>query len=363
MTEIAKILSTKYDVHVIAGEPVYDLNLEDKDLVDITIHRIRGKIVNKNNKFQRLHRAFFLMKKMVSILDKNIINVDKVLIVTNPIFLLLNVSKWCSKHDKYLAVIVHDLFPDNAINTHIIRNKLFGKFLLKKFERAYSLCNQIITCGNDMKDVLSKKLLSNKACISFIPNWANLSIIPKYATDTNKIRIQFSGNMGRVQGLEDFFDILKEIDNEDLEFAFAGNGALRDTLKERVSFLKCRVIFLPPYKRELESQVLNNCDIALVTLKDSMYGLGVPSKTYNNMASGKPILFVGPKNSDIYKEVSENSIGYAFSFSEKDKIVQFLNNLKICEKERLIEMGKKARNRAEKAYNKDLILSQYINIV
>lgn len=41
-----------------------------------------------------------------------------------------------------------------------------------------------------------------------------------------------------------------------------------------------------------------------------MYGLGVPSKTYNILASGRPILFFGPKNSEIDLLVRENGIGY-----------------------------------------------------
>ena len=363
LTEIAKTLSEKYKIHVIAGNPVYDVNNDKNDLNNITIHRIQGKYVNKNNKIKRLLRAFFLVFDMVKVLKNNVHSIDKVLAVTNPVFLLLSVSKWCKKNKKNFCIIVHDIFPENAINTKIIKNKIIGNFLIRKFNVAYSNCSQIITCGNDMKEIISRKIHCDTNRICFIPNWANLSITPNYLISNPKIRIQFSGNMGRVQGLTDFFEILQQVDNNDVEFVFAGSGAMKTTLEEKVKFLKCNVVFLPPYKREEENDVLNNCNLALVTLDDSMYGLGVPSKTYNNMAAGKAILFIGPKNSDIYNEVSKNAIGFAFSFSERDSIITFLNGIKTSDKQKLIEMGRKARVRAESIYNMDIILQKYLEIV
>ena len=76
--------------------------------------------------------------------------------------------------------------------------------------------------------------------------------------------------------------------------------------------------------------MLNQCDLALVTLNSAMYGLGVPSKTYNNMEAGKPVLFIGPEKSEIYNEVINNDI--TFTFDDKDKIIDFLQNLSLSDK-------------------------------
>lgn len=70
------------------------------------------------------------------------------------------------------------------------------------------------------------------------------------------------------------------------------------------------VFFHGPYFRSQQNEVLSACDIALVTLQKGMYGLGVPSKTYNILASGRPILFLGPKDSEIDLLVREEGIGY-----------------------------------------------------
>lgn len=113
------------------------------------------------------------------------------------------------------------------------------------------------------------------------------------------------------------------------------------------------------YSRSEESEIVNNCDIALVLLNSAMFGLGVPSKTYNNMAAGKPILFIGPKNSEIYNEVKNNDIGYAFSFDDKQKIMDFLEHLSTSDRTILKETGVRARQRAVKVYSKEKILKEY----
>jgi hypothetical protein len=41
-------------------------------------------------------------------------------------------------------------------------------------------------------------------------------------------------------------------------------------------------------------------DVHLITLRPSFSGLVVPSKIYGCLHSGRPILFVGPKSSDVH---------------------------------------------------------------
>ena len=92
------------------------------------------------------------------------------------------------------------------------------------------------------------------------------------------------------------------------------------------------------------------CDIALVTLQDGMFGLGVPSKTYNILASGRPVLFLGPKGSEIDLLVREKGIGYC-EWPEK------------WDKEVLAEMGKKARALAEAEYSESVILKKILRVI
>ena len=111
-----------------------------------------------------------------------------------------------------------------------------------------------------------------------------------------------------------------------------------------------KVYFHGAYFRRQQNEVLAACHIAVVTLQKGMYGLGVPSKTYNILASGRPILFFGPENSEIAQLVKEKHIGYC-GWPKKWNI------------EELAEMGKRARDLAIKDYSKATILNKFLKSI
>lgn len=363
LTEIARALSVKYEVHVICGNPVYDESTVSGAIGAVIVHRLTGRKVNKDNKVQRIVRAVTLTNRLCSYIDSHKNEVDKVVAVTNPIFLVLKLSQWCKKNSKYFCLLTHDIFPENAINTHIIKSKFLGNLLRNKFDKAYSNCNQIIVCGTDMKNIVEKKV-NNSVEVRTITNWADCEKIYPLEIDSGKrLIIQFAGNLGRVQGLIEFLsNIIKEVDNNELEFVFRGSGAVKNKIKQIIKAQHLSNVKLhEKYSRSEENYILNQCDLALVTLHSAMYGLGVPSKAYNIMAAGKPVLFIGPEKSEIYNEVINNDIGFAFTFDNKDKIIDFLQNLSVSDKQMLRQKGRIARQRAVTAYSKEKILIQYLN--
>ena len=121
------------------------------------------------------------------------------------------------------------------------------------------------------------------------------------------------------------------------------------------------VFFHGPYFRSKQNEVLNACDIALVKLAKNMLGIGVPSKAYNILAAGKPILYIGHPDSEISQVVTENKIGYTFDNDDLNGIRSFLENLQIEDIEELNYMGKKARHLAEEKYAKSIILEKFAN--
>jgi len=91
--------------------------------------------------------------------------------------------------------------------------------------------------------------------------------------------------------------------------------------------------------------------------------MGVPSKSYNILASGKPILYIGPLESEIALMITENRIGYCFDTDNAEGILTFFNNLNsgmICE---LRDMGIRARKLVETKYSKEIILQKFYNCI
>ena len=52
-------------------------------------------------------------------------------------------------------------------------------------------------------------------------------------------------------------------------------------------------------------------DLHFISLRPSCTGLGVPSKAYNSLAAGRPIVYFGSSESEIARMVTEDEVGSA----------------------------------------------------
>jgi glycosyltransferase involved in cell wall biosynthesis len=246
---------------------------------------------------------------------------DQVLIVTNPVFLILLMPILRLIKGVNYKILVHDIFPENLTAIGKIKgNTILYKILKAVFDFSYSQAELCIAIGRDMKEVLSKKIKDNsKICI--IPNWSDIEDVkPLDKNNTqiinnfklkNKFVFQFAGNLGYAQGLENIIEAIKLVNNDNLHFLFIGSGALENQIEQYANQeFVTNVTKIGFQKRSEQTNFLNACDVALVTLSDGMYGLGVPSKSYNIMAADKPILIIADPNSEISICVKEFNIGW-----------------------------------------------------
>lgn len=306
LTKIANALSDKFDVNVICGPESYcRAALEDNPSTKLSldgrikIHRVSNCNLNKDKIFTRLLRFLIIGFKLSFSLWKNAKKQDRVFIVTNPAPLLISVAliKRIKKFPLY--ILVHDVFPENTIPAGVISSdKTFGYKLLRKcFNWAYKSADCLIVLGRDMRQIMKSKLGKNQnnTKIEIIENWAENDIAQLNPVNKSKnIVIQYAGNIGRVQGLKSFIQQYAEAMNPIVSLELWGDGAMRKELEEYAKENDVQNIFWGgKYSRSQQNEIFGRCDISLVTLSDGMFGLGVPSKSYNIMAASKPILFIG----------------------------------------------------------------------
>ena len=348
--QIANAMAKKYQVKIICGPEIYDkrkkLDENNHFCLDksIEVFRANGADLDKNTTKGKALSFLLMSKRMISLVKQHVRKDDKVLMVTNPAPLVVLMSRLKKKVGFELNILVHDVFPENTKPAGL-KLPLYG--LIKHvFDKAYSRADQLIALGRDMKDVLEKKVLNsseNIPKITIIENWADINGIKSQSMPQGKIVLEYAGNIGRVQGLDKVIEQLPE----SVDFHIYGTGSMEETLKK---MNHPRVFFHGPYFRSQQNEVLAACHIALVTLQEGMYGLGVPSKTYNILASARPILFFGPKNSEIDLLVREKRIGYC-GWPEK------------WDKDELVEMGERARELAIKEYSEETILNKFIKAI
>lgn len=381
LSNIANALVDKYEVNVISSSNLYQKNKEltnDSFLLDerINIIKTSNKEFDKNNLLQRTFRIISLSIDLSLVLWVKVKKDDKVFIVTNPAPLLIVLSIMKKIRNFEFCILVHDVFPENTIPARIIKTKssLIYRLMKPIFNWAYSSADTLVVLGRDMKEIFINKLSHYKKIpnIEIIENWGDIITIKPLLENTdrlnklhlrNKVVIQYAGNIGRTQGLQEFLVILRGLNNKNIHFDLWGDGAMKNELIKFVSENNMceRISFNGLYSRSEQRDILNSTDISLITLADGMYGLGVPSKAYNILASGKPILFIGHLNSEIALMIREENVGFCFEPNDALSIAKFLNDISLTDLDNLKAMGTKARKLAENKYSEEIILNKFIS--
>ena len=177
-SRIANFLSRNYKVGVICGPEFYDnskTNFIDANGISdqIDIYRVKSFNLNKNSLFQRTIKIVFLSFQLGILMCKKISKGEIVLLSTNPALLLLFV-RLIRRYKKFqLHILVHDVFPENAIPARIFKrnNSVIFKALKYLFDKAYSNADHLIVIGRDMEEIISGKTnhFRTQPAISVVP--------------------------------------------------------------------------------------------------------------------------------------------------------------------------------------------------
>ena len=373
MGEIANAMTQKYDVKVICGPEVYDEKKKrvasNSNTIDkrIQLFRVQAVKENKQSKLSRIKKFFLMSWQLYQVAKKEVKKEDKVLMVSNPFPLIILMGYLRKRRGFYLTMLVHDIFPETLHMDMSIPSVIYD-ISERVFNKAYARVDTLISIGRDMNEILQKKCYGKNHIpkIVTIENWGDIDgIKPRDREKDGSIKIQYAGNIGNAQGVGELVEILHEANNKIVHFGIWGTGSVEEKIKTRVKELgmEDQVKFYGPYSRNQQTEVLNDSDLSLVTLVKGMYGLGVPSKTYNILAAGKPILYIGERGTEIWRTVEENKIGYCFEPNDEKGVVEFIGSLSQNAIPDLRLKGKKARMLAENSYSKHSILSKYIEII
>jgi glycosyltransferase involved in cell wall biosynthesis len=363
LTEIAKSLTEKNEVNVITGPKYYEVkqqNSEYESLENIRIHRIKSKGYNKNILFTRLIGHFIVSLKMLLLMLKKIPRNSEVFIVTNPVLLFVLSSFFIQRKKWKVKLLVHDVYPENLLVGGVLNSKssLLYLFFQHIFKKAFLKMETIIVLGRDMKVLFERKIGFEKR-IEIIENWADVDNINIVENKIQNKKFLFAGNFGRVQGIEILLDVINTIKNKDFEFLFIGNGALDSYIKSYIQNNKLWHVkkfgWLP---RSSQNKFLAQSTIGVISLKDGMYGLGVPSKLYNLLAAGKPIFYIGDENSEVHLVMKEYKIGWFSKANNQEMIKNTFLEIINCDENIIREYSLNSRKLAENLYSKKNILKK-----
>ncbi len=236
------------------------------------------------------------------------------------------------------SVVVYDTYPDALKTVGIKENNLFYKLWASANKKIFAKVKKVITLSEGMAEQLGLYVEASK--IQVIPNWPGSGQFKQVPRSTNifalehnlseKFVVMYSGNMGYTHNVESIIDLAIEMRQEkDISFVLIGEGQKKDLLKSLVKKHDLsNVLFFPWQPSEILPYSLATADVAVVTIDISSSLLSVPSKTYNILATGSPMLCIAPDNSEIAKLAQIYDCGKSFSKEDITGMKDFILDLK-----------------------------------
>jgi len=358
MKDLANGLRSRgYNIWVATSYPKY--NLVDSE------NSIWPKIADENGvKVLRIntlphHKVNFIIRGIAQLLMpyiffheiKNNIKekIDIVILHSPPLPLTITASKIKKSYNAKYILNLHDIFPQNAIDLGVLKNKLLIKFFEQMEKKAYQNSDLIVVPSSAHKKFIEEKRNVPKHKIHIIYHWIDTGPFlqlrktgkfRKLYNLENKFIFLFGGVLGPSQGLDLLVKIADRVkENKDIVFLLVGNGSAKEELVKMVKKLNLKnVIFKPFVSLEEYPELVKDCDIGIACLTDKNTTPAVPAKILSYLMTAIPVIAFLHKGSDGCEIVQEAKCGYAVKAGDLDKAVAIVRKI-YNEKDKLKEMG------------------------
>ncbi len=293
---------------------------------------------------------------------------------TTPPSLGILLSFLCHIKKRKLIYILLDIFPEGLIRLGKVSDKnLYIQFWEKLNISALKRSHRIIVIGRDMEKWVIEKFKDTAEKTTYLPLWQDAELINPMEIEVNtfikehdlegKFIVQYSGNMGLWQDMEILGTVANMMSDENTTFVFIGGGMRKKELLDTFNNKIPQNVRLFPFQPNKElGNVLTACHLALISLRDGLTGMAVPSKIYGIMAAGIPSIAIVPEDSEIAMILKEEDCGLVVEPGDIDGLKNAIIRLKEDEKLR-IEMGKNARKAFENKYTVRDIAQQYKKLI
>ena len=228
-----------------------------------------------------------------------------------------------------LVYDVRDVWPDVAIEMGSFGENSFYSKTFGAVVRFMLLHSDVVTTVSlgKLKKLQEKLppeqrdkvwLTENGLDENFLAQQEDKSVVELYSLNT-KFTCVYIGNIGLAQGLHHLLNLAETVDKEKYQFLLFGDGAERKKLEQEadkrgLSHVKfCGVI-----TSNTVYSVLKNVDMTYIPLVNANLKDSIPTKTYEALGAGCPILMVA--EGDAAKIVEKSHFGMALSPNNIEKL-------------------------------------------
>jgi putative colanic acid biosynthesis glycosyltransferase WcaI len=330
MVEIACRLAQEHDVVVLSGThgalPASQTG-PGKPRVVAVKNRIEGKAALVRRASAEL---LFVLRTFLA-LTRELRRDDVVLTVTAPFMLPYAVAAAAKLRGARSALIMHDLFPDVLVMAGLLKPRsIVTRAIRAANTLMFRALNTVITIGRDAERPIMRYRGMTQGKIRFIPNWATLVPSLRPVADDNPFRrvlsarfvVGLSGNLGFTHDPEIVFEAARLLREEtDIHFLLSGWGIGFERLKQlQAASSLPNVSFVTRVEDAQLETFLAAADLWIIPYRKNIAGVSVPSRFYNLLAVGRPVVLVSEPEAEAALTVVENRLGWVVTPGRPDKL-------------------------------------------
>ena len=266
---------------------------------------------------------------------------------------------------------VQEIYPDLLINLGYLNNTILINILKKIESLVYNLSDAVTTIDDHFYKIIESRT-KFKDKLELIPNFVDTELYSKknivtlpdeFIKTEGYTNILYAGNIGLAQEWDLIISLAKEIIEFKITIWIIGEGAKKSYLESQVNKYQLKNIkLLPYYDRRLMPGINMFADIHFIAMNKKVEKFGFPSKVYNIMASGKPLLVVSSEQTPIIsflKSIDAALLVTNHSISSfKKELLKLHNSVELRNR-----LGRNGRQEIERKHTKKIIVDQYIRLI
>ena len=229
------------------------------------------------------------------------------------------------------VLIMHDLYPDVLIMAGLLKpQSIVAKAMRALNAPMFRALDAVVIIGRDTEKMLLRYRGMTSDKIRFIPNWATLARGVRAVDPDNPYRrslsarfvVGLSGNLGFTHDPVIVFEAARLLrDDKDIHFLLSGWGVGFDQLKAMQSEAKLpNVTLVDRVEDDQLETFLSAADVWIIPYRRNVAGVSVPSRFYNLLAIGRPVILVSEADAEAALTVSEHDVGWVVEPGRADEL-------------------------------------------
>ncbi|KRR06781.1 hypothetical protein CQ12_32200 [Bradyrhizobium jicamae] len=369
--KIAETLAADNQVVVISATPNPN-SLGADPLRNPAVIEIRNWSPRKSALAQRAAAVCLLAARMFLSVLRRATSSDVVFCVTSPFTLPYTVLLAAKLRGAATLLLIYDLYPEALEAAGLIQSKSFAARLIRFANTLlFRSLDAIVVIGRDVPPLILKYPGVRADKLHIIPNWPLIPIGYREidpssrfrARETSKFIVGLSGNLGFTHSPATVFEAARLLQSEsDIHFILSGWGVGWKELNDLYAQESlANVTILSPVPDDELIEFLAAADLWVIPYRRSIAGVSIPSRLYNLLAVGRPVVIASEANSEGALVLGEEAIGWVVAPEDPVELARAIREA-ARDRQATTEKGMRAASVAYK-YREEAALGFYRRVV